>query len=156
MRSIDTNAHSTLWHSKETNNRGDTFEQFIFANDLAVRNNTDHYTFFNRRAQTIIDITMASIVVYNGEHYSMEGGNSVTGSDHLLISFNITISTTNEKLIRIYSKGDWTLFIPEIHGKKSEDIPLRENASSLNKAKEVLLRHHLGTQYITPSQKGEK
>ncbi|WP_233530827.1 hypothetical protein, partial [Gelidibacter salicanalis] len=55
----DTNAHSSLWGSSDTNNRGKALEDLIFLNNLAVHNTGAHPTFHNRRSSTIIDVTLS-------------------------------------------------------------------------------------------------
>ncbi len=56
----DTNTHSSLWNSNGTNGRGEVLEEFILLHNLVVLNNGNHFTFFNRRSATIIDMTLAS------------------------------------------------------------------------------------------------
>ena len=56
---LDTNAHSSLW-GEENNARGDRMEEWLFAHPLSVLNRGSHFTFHNRRAETIIDVTLCS------------------------------------------------------------------------------------------------
>ena len=42
----DTNAHSSLWNSADTNKRGELLEDFVFQNSLRVHNRGNHFTFF--------------------------------------------------------------------------------------------------------------
>jgi len=118
----DTNAHSTLWSCTENNSRGDKMEEFIFSSNLSVCNTGNHPTFFNRRAETIIDVTLASVNLREHiQDWKVE--TSVTGSDHYLISFLITISINKQITIRNYDKGDWNLFQASMEVLSSHYIP---------------------------------
>ena len=105
----DTNCHSTLWGSRETNARGEIFEMNLLQTDLEIMNVGRMPTFFNRRSSTIIDVTLASASLAA----SFEGWRihpSFVGSDHHLIEFNLTISIKKLPKVRSFRKGDWTLF----------------------------------------------
>lgn len=105
----DSNAHSSLWGCEDTNKRGEKVEEIIFSRNLTLHNTGDHFTFHNRRAQTIIDITMSTNGIAEAIkewHVSEE----VQGSDHLLINFQITISSNEVIYKRDFEKGDWDLF----------------------------------------------
>jgi ribonuclease HI len=104
----DTNAHSSLWHCEDTNARGEKLEELINSFNLAVCNIGNHCTFFNRRAATIIDVTIATPAVA-GLIRNWRVDTRVTGSDHHFISSNITIST-QYRYTRNFIKGDWNLF----------------------------------------------
>ena len=56
----DSNAHSTLWGSPVNNARGDKLEDLIYSENLAICNNGNKPTFYNRIAQTHVDLTMTS------------------------------------------------------------------------------------------------
>jgi len=105
----DTNAHSTLWNSQDTNNRGEAIEEFILANNLNVCNIGNHCTFFNRRAETIIDVTLST----NGirEHISnWRVDTTVVCSDHHFIRFDIQVKAQKFCVTRDLKNGDWTRF----------------------------------------------
>ncbi len=105
----DTNAHSSLWGSVDTNTRGEAVEDAIFMNNLTVLNNGSHHTFYRRNCQTHIDVTMCSQAIGESIH-NWEVCTAVVGSDHLLIQFDLTISSNLRKKSRNYRKGDWNLF----------------------------------------------
>lgn len=94
---MDTNAHSRLWHSKHTDDRGRELEEFIGEQNLHVIKKPDQApTFFNSRGQSNIDVTIVTINMLN--HISKW---NVTPnceiSDHNLITFMIDEpSTTRE------------------------------------------------------------
>jgi hypothetical protein len=54
--SVDTNAHSPLWNSKDSNQRGQVLEDFIILNNLIVLNRGNKPTFVTRRCSSIIDV----------------------------------------------------------------------------------------------------
>ena len=60
---LDSNAHSTLWGCDQNNGRGDMLEDFISRHDLVVNNRGSNPTFFNRRAESIIDITLSTAAI---------------------------------------------------------------------------------------------
>ena len=104
----DTNSHSTLWGCQQSNARGELMEDDIFRYNLHVNNVGSHFTYFRANAQTIIDVTLSSPLVAQ----RLQNWHVITetmGSDHLLISWNITISTS-VRLVRNWRKGDWPLF----------------------------------------------
>jgi len=128
----DTNAHSTLWGCNTNNARGDTLEEYIFMHNLTICNHGKHYTFFNRRSETIIDVTLATPRIADKvEQWRVS--EAVTGSDHLLITFYISISINNITYQRIYGKGDWYSF--QAHLETISTIPEVEkwNKSILDK-----------------------
>ncbi len=105
----DTNSHSTLWGCPDTNRRGEKLEELIFQYNLSIQNIGQHFSFFNRKAKTIIDVTMASPGL-NDTVGDWKVTEEVQGSDHLLIRFTLTISSTNVRKKRNLFKGDWNLF----------------------------------------------
>lgn len=105
----DTNCHSTLWGSSETNSRGFDFEQRIVGTDLCILNRGRLPTFVNRRCNTIIDVTLAT----SGMTDYIQGWRvhkDFVGSDHRPISFDLTISVKDYIYSRNWEKGDWHLF----------------------------------------------
>ena len=83
-------------------------EEVIFRHSLNVLNTGDHFTFHNRRAEAIIDVTMCSNNLMERAK-DWEVRQEVVGSDHLLITFRFTISLSVSK-VRNYNLGDWNLF----------------------------------------------
>ena len=114
----DTNAHSTMWGSPLGNARGERLEEFIFQHNLVVHNTGDQYTFSNRRAATIIDVTLGTPrLADNIEGWKVT--NQVQGSDHRFICWNFTISHHKIIKLRKWKLGDWSLFQKELE----ETIP---------------------------------
>jgi len=107
--SADTNAHSTLWGSDDTNVRGKAIEDLVFLNNLAIHNTGNHHTFFNRRSATIIDVTFSTEDLTDVISNWMVDP-SYAGSDHHLIRFDVTISSPKPIATRNLRVGDWLLF----------------------------------------------
>ncbi len=105
----DTNAHSTLWGCPTDNKRGELLEEYIFANNIAVLNKGDHFTFFNRRSATIIDVTLSTVGLAD-EIKDWKVVDDIQGSDHLLITWKLTISPEVTKKVRNWKLGDWSVF----------------------------------------------
>ncbi len=105
----DTNAHSSFWKSSETNRRGEALEEFILLHNLVVLNNGNHFTFFNRRSATIIDVTPATPGI-EGQIKEWRVMNEVQGSDHLLITHQLTVSENEVPYVRNWNLGDWSHF----------------------------------------------
>ena len=104
----DTNAHSTLWHSPQSNKRGEDVEEFILSNGLEVFNNSAIPTFQTQRGGTIIDVTMGSPRLVEFVQ-NWEVDLDYVGSDHHLIRFSFTISSQTQRK-RDFRQGDWYLF----------------------------------------------
>ena len=106
----DTNAHSSLWHSSDTNARGEAVEDWILTNNLFVHNNGTQPTFHRADARTIIDVTLTMGHTIRSEVMDWEVTDAVLGSDHYLLQWRIPISTKNDKFVRNWKKGDWLSF----------------------------------------------
>ena len=58
---IDSNAHSSLWNDKDTDDRGILMEEFLFTNPVTLLNQGESSTFCNTRGfNTKIDLTFVS------------------------------------------------------------------------------------------------
>ena len=101
---LDSNSHSVLWNSDESNTRGLQVEEFIMSYDMTVCNQGYKPTFENYRSQTIIDITLTQGQV---EITSWRVSENYSFSDHHMIIFNANIA--QGKPIKI-PKTDWNKF----------------------------------------------
>ena len=106
----DTNAHSSLWGSSDTNSRGRILEDIIIQYNLQVQNEGSHFTFFRGGARTNIDVTMTMGTILPNVISNWEVTTDVQGSDHLLLQWRLTISSPKHKFIRNMKLGDWSLF----------------------------------------------
>ena len=97
-------------------------EDFIFHNNLHVHNEGDHFTFFRANARTIIDVTLSTPQVAP-RLQDWKVSLDVVGSDHLLLTWKTSISTTVRE-VRNWRKGDWSLFqnLLEDNGSRSHTV----------------------------------
>ena len=112
----DTNAHSTLWGSDSNNGRGDFFEDFLINTNLKVCNRGQSPTFLTCRAESIIDVTLASPNVSNLIK-NWKVWEKLVFSDHRRIDFDLDLSIVKSKPTRNYRKIDWDLFNKEMESK---------------------------------------
>ncbi|XP_050681184.1 uncharacterized protein LOC126976726 [Leptidea sinapis] len=90
--SADSNAHHTIWGSQNTNKRGEDLLTYLFSTNLNILNRGSEPTYVTARAQTIIDLTLATDHVsslVNDWHVSDEP----SCSDHRWIRFNLRLNT---------------------------------------------------------------
>jgi ribonuclease HI len=110
----DSNSHSPLWGSQETNRRGEEWEEWIFDQDLEVANVGDTNTFQNEQGQSShIDVT-----VHTGRavitRWRVDEGPMV--SDHRKIHYELegeggSGMTWEERGNKWnFKKADWNLF----------------------------------------------
>ena len=64
----DTNVHSTVWGSSETNRRGEMIEDMIFKYNLLISNRGVSPTFVSQRASSVIDLTLCSRNIFESIH----------------------------------------------------------------------------------------
>ena len=106
---MDSNCHCQLSGSESNNKRGDILEEFIATNELIVKNVGTKPTFVNTRSQTIIDVTLTSMVL---DDYlkDWEVLDQDFFSDHKMINYHLTIGKQKKTLKRNYNKANWPLF----------------------------------------------
>ncbi len=108
---LDTNAHSYLWESSDTNGRGEDLEEIIFEKDLTVLNRGNVCTFQTERARSIIDVTLVN--AYAAQHCSFEDWevtDKATFSDHRRIEFSLGASPEEVREARNFKKANWARF----------------------------------------------
>lgn len=120
---IDANANSTLWYSKDTDQRGEALEEFIAQHGLYIVNElSETHTFDNIHGQANIDVTLASNPVINKVKNWRVLPNQ-TLSDHNLIRYDIettigTIHCTKGSRFNI-KRADWEKFADAITNARS-------------------------------------
>ena len=106
---FDSNAHSELY-GRETDNRGEILEAFIFQHNLEVENRGDIPTFCTLRRGTLatsfIDITLSRNVTI-ADWFVDESFNN---SDHNTLCFEILVTPDPPKMIRPWKRANWTRF----------------------------------------------
>jgi hypothetical protein len=107
--SIDSNAWSTVWGSREDNTRGETLEEWLLMVGAVVLNRGNAPTFITCRASSTIDISFVSPSI---QHLCLDWRihNEPSLSDHVAIRFNIRHQPLPRVLERNLRKADWTQF----------------------------------------------
>ena len=109
---IDSNAHSSLWGSEESNRRGEILEEWLLTNGLFVANVGDSPTFTGRGSNTIVDITVSTMDIQIRDWAVLSKMAKIT--DHVPITFNIPKSMTKVIKSRSLAKCDWHRFRHEL------------------------------------------
>ena len=113
---LDCNAHSPLWGSYETNERGENLEDFIFEQGLYVENVGATPTWTRRGSRDqILDITLTLNIRERISDWHVLPENSL--SDHKLIYFKVDEPTKGKIYKRNYSKANWPIFKSTIETK---------------------------------------
>ena len=137
MFGADTNAHSSLWNSADTNRRGESLEEFVLKHSLQIHNRGNHFTFHRGMARTIIDVTF-SLGAIGNNITDWHVSDDVQGSDHLLLQWRLTISSPKSIQIRNYEKGDWPSFQVCL---EESSTPKQFSSSTFNKLRLDLEAH---------------
>ena len=96
-------------------------EEFILSHNLQVFNDGAIPTFQTKWAGTIIDVTLGSSHLQDfAENWRVDL--DFIGSDHHLITFDITISTKVQRK-RDFRKGDWLSFQALMETTTPSDLP---------------------------------
>ena len=113
---MDSNAHSNLWGSDETNKRGEALEDFILQNNLKLCNVGSIPTFKTVRTKgTIIDLTMCSNKIANlVEDWKVVEEDNL--SDHKRIEFKLKIRYNSLVKVRSLERTNWHLFNDIVNG----------------------------------------
>ncbi len=138
LLSMDTNAHSSLWGYDESDTRGEMVENFLFNHTLTVCNIGDSPTFFNRRCDSIIDVTAATPWMANQlKHWKVNP--DFQFSDHHQIEYQLTISENNYFYCRNLNKGAWNIFQELMDNTMANwEEPLYWNRTILDRQVELL------------------
>ena len=122
--SMDANAHSPMWGSRDSNSRGNMVEEFIFLHDLRVCNKGSSPTFVGRGAGTVIDITLCTRNLYD-----YIGRWKVDLRDHLSyhrrIIFWLDLETPASSWSWAFKKADWGKFFTLMGVRSSNFRPHR-------------------------------
>ncbi len=140
---LDTNAHSSLWGSENSNSRGEEMEDMILEHNLFILNEGSRPTFRTNRASTIIDVTLVNqeaMQTLGIADWKVEETESL--SDHKYISFHCaTIEPITERK-RNFRKADWSAFSTTTSVatilSKWEDANNGETSAVLNKLASTL------------------
>ena len=103
---VDTNSHSVTWGHPDNNTRGDAFEDFIAGHPLHILNRGSLPTYQTSRAQSVIDVTLASHTIQDlivnwevcRENYL---------SDHKCIQMELTLAQPPPAPVKNWRKTEW-------------------------------------------------
>ena len=105
----NTNVWSTVWGSRELNNRGKALEDLIFSKNLKIINKGSQPTFFTCRAASTIDVILVTEKTTNLVRNWRVLPDDFS-SDHRLIKFGITISAQPPMFSPNWKLGDFCIF----------------------------------------------
>ena len=111
----DSNCHSTLF-GHETNKRGETLEEFITTNRLAVENQGKKYTYNCSTGKSIIDITLTAKLAVTITNWRV-AEEEINFSDHNSIYFELKTDKYTPPKARKWHLADWHLFKETLIGK---------------------------------------
>ena len=106
---VDTNAHHTVWGSRDINARGRTLLQTLGGEGLAICNKGAKTTFRGSRGSSVIDLTLTNNLGLNLITNWEVDDNSLL-SDHQPIRFNLDLGCKLFTMKRNISKCDWDLY----------------------------------------------
>lgn len=138
---MDSNANSTLWHSRHTDPKGEALEEMISQHQLYILNRSSKaYTFDNIHGQANIDITLASSPCYR-KITNWKIHNEATTSDHNLITFGISkdnqnITSTKGERYNV-KKADWAAYRIAIKKKIDRHLSPVNMTTSTEAANEI-------------------
>ena len=131
----DSNAHSTLWGSPETNERGEAVEDACAAYGLHCCNTGNTVTYDGVNGQTIVDITLTN------DHTLIQDWNvsdEVTLSDHRCVTYTINGVLKGEPIVyRSVKKVKWKDVADRLKSVIPEIIPSEWSKASLDEATEA-------------------
>ena len=108
---VDTNAHSSLY-GPDNNHRGDEFEDFVLRHGLEIHNDTSAPTYETKRGNTLvrthIDVTMSRDLHFPIAEWRVD--REYNASDHNTIHFQAPKTELESKMVRPWSRADWTCF----------------------------------------------
>ena len=107
----DFNAHSPLWGSPDTNQRGQIIEDIITGNSLCIVNNGEN-TYFHEPSKTFhaIDLIFCSPILF--PYFNFSVSNDLHSSDHfpLFLSFHDFNDNKHKNSRYIYDRDDWSTY----------------------------------------------
>ena len=110
----DSNAHHPLWGCADSNQRGEVLSTYLFSTQLYIANTGSEPTWVTSRAQTIIDLTLASegaLEMLTDWHVSSE----LSCSDHKRIRFVLNTEITIQPPKRNPKHTDIALYVETLN-----------------------------------------
>lgn len=109
---MDSNAHSAIWGSPESNRRGEEMEDIIAEKDLKVHNVGQTPTFQTTRAESIIDVVLTNHHVNDNLNLTewRVDTSRPSFSDHRYINFTLGSYVPTENWFRNLKRANWGVF----------------------------------------------
>ena len=107
---MDSNCHSTLFGSKDQNERGSVLEEFMAQNGLVPGNIGNENTFIRGESGTLIDLTFGTPDAISQIRNWRVHRQNIMDSDHRLIQMEITFGEAAYEYSRDLSRVNWDLF----------------------------------------------
>ena len=123
---MDSNCHSTLFGSKDQNDRGTILEEFMAQHGLVPGNVGNENTFIRGDSGTLIDLTFGSPDAISQLRDWRVHRQNIMDSDHRLIQMEITFGQANYEFSRDLSRVNWDLFRHKIKSSVDSINPARE------------------------------
>ena len=121
----DFNAHSVIWGSPTSNNRGMIVEEASLIYNLCVLNEGSCPTYQRANASSIIDVCFGSNDIAK-QVTNWHVSDYATFSDHNRIEFQLLRGDPNIKIGRNLKKVNWLLFREEVD-KYLDNVPVPDN-----------------------------
>ncbi|GBM41414.1 hypothetical protein AVEN_62704-1 [Araneus ventricosus] len=108
----DFNGHRPLWHSKNTNPRGQQIEEFINTHSLCLLNNGED-TYFHQRSRTFHSLDLALYTSSLAPYFNFRVEVDLCGSDHFQIFFdrvNVGSNYAQHPSHYLFHRTEWANF----------------------------------------------
>ncbi len=128
---MDSNSHSTLWGSKDTNRRGERLEERIALHNLCVLNEGQTPTFVSPLGSTVIDVTLCTSNIYS-DIYSWHVIDEDEFSDHRRIEFFIDDTPTLPPKSWDVRNARWPQFQQEMEERSKIRLASQDDRSNLD------------------------
>ena len=116
---MDSNSHSPMWGSRDTNPRGENLEISILSNNLSIVNTGTADTFISPVGSSVIDITLCSPDILNLIS-DWRVNPDPQGSDHLRIEFTLDAFPCRLPKTWDVRNADWDKFRIEIEARSAK------------------------------------
>ena len=121
---MDSNCHSTLFGSRDQNERGNILEEFMVEHNLVPGNVGNENTFVRGNTGTLIDLTLGTPRAMAQIRNWRVHRENIMDSDHRLIEMEITYGEPIYEYVRDLSKINWKSFSDKLDFKlRGETLP---------------------------------
>jgi ribonuclease HI len=142
----DSNSHNNLWGDPRNDERGQAIIDFSIEHNLTIVNDSSVPTYSSGQRNSCIDLTLVSQNLFNKTiNWKVELDD--IGSDHRLITFEISDSDTKEQKIRTKRKTKWIRYAEKVEIKLDtllnvEITNVREQENLVNSLTATLINNY--------------